>query len=158
MRQPSEIALIIAMVGDIEDDNLRSVLSRPDSSVHLSKSFTKINGRRLPAGSRPEIAPDLEAADRDLALRLLNRAADARGGRCTSAVSSWYAATTPGRSTTRLRGKLHPILVDWAAIRAAILGTDLLPPTTVPEPPHAATAPWTPQPSLRLKRWWRRRE
>jgi len=68
-----ELALVVAVIGDADDDRARGLLSRFDSSVYMGKTFTTVNGRRLPAGTRPEIAPDLSPADRDLAMRLLNR-------------------------------------------------------------------------------------
>jgi hypothetical protein len=48
--------------------------------MHLSKTFTSIVGRRLPTGTRPAVAPDLDLADRDLAILLLTRPAGTRSG------------------------------------------------------------------------------
>jgi len=79
-RQRGELALVLAVVGDAADKRPRSVLSRSDASVQLSKMFTSVTGRRLPAGTRPTIAPGL-AADRDLAIRLLTGLPLRRGGR-----------------------------------------------------------------------------
>jgi len=107
-----EPALVIATIGDAEDDFPRSVLSRYDASVHLPGLRCSISGRRLPAGSRPALAPELSPADRDLGLRLLNRPPDA----------PWWALTLSGltllpgaggpSTTYAPEGELHPILVD----------------------------------------------
>jgi hypothetical protein len=75
-RRRGELALVLAVIGDASDDRPRNVLSRYGSSVYLAKTFTSVSGRSLPAGTQPTIAPDLGSADRDLALRLLNRPAD----------------------------------------------------------------------------------
>jgi len=111
-RTRGELALAVVVIGDAEDDLLPSPLARHDSSVHLDRDFTSVGGRRLPAGVRPVIAPDLSAADRDLAMRLLNRPADA----------PWWALELsalqepgPGGSpmlTHEPAGALQPILMD----------------------------------------------
>jgi hypothetical protein len=77
-RSRGELALVVAVIGDIDDDTPRHVLSNFDSSVQLSTWLRTISGSRLPAGgSRPTLAPDLGPADRDLAMRLLNSRPDA---------------------------------------------------------------------------------
>jgi hypothetical protein len=112
-RRRGETALVVAMIGDAAGDDVRHPLSRYDALVHLSKTFTSIAGRRLPTGTRPAIAPDLDPADRDLAIRLLTRPADA----------PWWALTLSGATLERgdgfggpvhhaAEGELHPILVD----------------------------------------------
>jgi hypothetical protein len=45
--------LVISVIGDVADDMPRSVLSRFDASVSLSKTYTSVAGRRLPTGIRP---------------------------------------------------------------------------------------------------------
>ena len=72
-RRRGELALVVAVIGNASDDRPGSVLSQFDSSVHLSNVFTSVNGRRLPAGTRPAITQDLGSADRDLAMRLHQR-------------------------------------------------------------------------------------
>jgi hypothetical protein len=111
-RRRGEVALVVAVIGDIEDDGPRSVLSSFDSSVHVSKDFTSINGRRLPAGSWPEIAPDLEAADRDLAMRLLNRPTDAPWWTLHLSGAQLIRGDGSGTEYHEAEGQLHPILVD----------------------------------------------
>ncbi len=111
-RRPGELALVVSVIGDVNDDSSRSALTRFDSSVNLSNTFTSVNGRRLPAGTWPEIAPDLGSADRDLALRLLTRPAD----------SLWWSLQLSGAHLERgdgsgsehyeAEGELQPLLVD----------------------------------------------
>lgn len=111
-RRRSELALVVAVIGDASDDSPRSLLSRFDSSVYLSNTFTSVDSRRLPAGTRPGMAPDLGSADRDLALRLLTRPADA----------PWWSLHLSGAHLERgdgsgsvdypAEGQLQPILVD----------------------------------------------
>jgi hypothetical protein len=43
-----ELALVVTVIGDLNDDGPRSVLSRYDSSVYLSNTFTSVTGQRLP--------------------------------------------------------------------------------------------------------------
>jgi hypothetical protein len=111
-RQRGEVALVVGAIGNASDDSSRTVLSRFDSSVNLSNMFTSVDGRRLPAGTRPGIAPNLGSADHDLALRLLNRPADA----------PWWSLQLSGTYLERVggsgpehyeaEGQLHPILID----------------------------------------------
>ncbi|GGM23016.1 hypothetical protein GCM10007977_025260 [Dactylosporangium sucinum] len=105
-----ELALVISVIGDVDDDGPRRVLSRFDASVQVGDIFTSVAGRRLPAGSRPTIAPDLGAADRDLAIRLLTRPPDA----------PWWTLDLHGATLSGSNGQIHhppegqlePILVD----------------------------------------------
>ncbi len=111
-RRRGELALVVAMIGEVDDDSPRGPLSHLDWSVSLSTMFTSVNGRRLPTGTRPDIAPDLGSADRDLALRLLARPADA----------PWWSLHLRGVHMERVgglgseyheaEGELQPILVD----------------------------------------------
>jgi len=72
-----ETALIVATIGDAGDDTPRSPLATADASISLPAFQGTIDGSRLPSGARPSPAGGLSQADRDLALRLLNRPADA---------------------------------------------------------------------------------
>jgi hypothetical protein len=111
-RRRGELALVVAMIGEVDDDSARSAPSSFDSSVSLSTMFTSVDGRRLPARTRPEIAPDLGPAERDLALRLLARPADA----------PWWSLHLSGAHLERVggfgpeyheaEGELQPILID----------------------------------------------
>ncbi|EGX54625.1 hypothetical protein SZN_37011, partial [Streptomyces zinciresistens K42] len=107
-----EPALIIATMGTADDDNdrVRSVFGRPGGRVDFRHFTGAIVGKRLLAGAEVALAPDLDAADRDLGLRLRNRPADA----------PWWAMTLSAtalegeRGTTMRKpeGELVPILVD----------------------------------------------
>jgi hypothetical protein len=108
-----ELAMVVAMVGNLDDDRPRHPLASYDTSVNLGSLYTSVSGRKLPAGVRPVLAPDADGADRDLGLRLLTRPADA----------PWWALTLTGATTHRgdgfggptnhePEGELPPILVD----------------------------------------------
>lgn len=108
-----ETALLLSTIGTVDDDSPRNPLSPYEASVALSSMFTSVVGKRLPAGVQPQIVPDLDAADRDLALRLRARPPDA----------PWWALSLHGVSmergdgfggvrTHQPEGELHPILVD----------------------------------------------
>ncbi|MEV4691354.1 hypothetical protein AB0K27_09560 [Micromonospora echinospora] len=111
-RQREELALAVAVMGNVNDDSPRSVLSRFDASVNLGVRFTSVSGRRLPAGTRPEIAPDLSSADRDLAIRLLTRPADAPWWALKLTGAQLVRGDGSGTMTYEPEGELHPILVD----------------------------------------------
>jgi hypothetical protein len=107
-----EPALIIATMGTADEDDDRgwSVFGPPGGRVDFPHLTGAIVGKRLLAGAQISLAPDLDAADSDLARRLLNRPADA----------PWWAmglqtrALEGPRGTTVLKseGELVPILVD----------------------------------------------
>jgi hypothetical protein len=112
-RQRGETALVVVVIGDVADDSPRHPLASHDASANLGTLSTGVAGRRLPAGTRPAIAPDLDPADRDLALRLLTRPTDA----------PWWALKLHGATLVRgdgfggpvthaAEGEMHPILID----------------------------------------------
>lgn len=111
-RRRGELAIVFTGIGDVDNELMPTPLSAFDSSVYLGKTFTMVNGRRLPTGNRPQIMPGLSPADRDLALRLLNRPSNA----------PWWSLHLSGpriergdASETRAygaEGQLAPILVD----------------------------------------------
>ena len=111
-RRRGELALVVAVIGDASHDSPRSVLSRFDSSVYLSNTFTSVDGRRLPAGTRPEMASDLGSADRDLALRLLTRPADAPWWSLHLSGAHGERGDGSGSVDYPAEGQLQPILVD----------------------------------------------
>jgi hypothetical protein len=111
-RRRGERALVVAVIGDASDDSPRSVLSRFDSSVNLSETFTSVDGRRLPTGTRPRIAPDLDPADRDLAIRLLTRPADAPWWSLHLSGAYLERGDGSGSEHHEAQGQLQPILVD----------------------------------------------
>jgi hypothetical protein len=105
-----EPALIIATMGNADDDGLRSVFGPYTAGIHFRGFTGSIGGKRLPAGADIRLAPDPDAADRDLGLRLLNRPANAPW---------WAMALQPiafegpqGTTVHEPEGELVPILVD----------------------------------------------
>jgi hypothetical protein len=68
----NEIALIIATIGDIEEDQPRFPNQAAGDSLLLPGVQEQIAGVRLPTGASASLAPDIDGADRDLGLRLLN--------------------------------------------------------------------------------------
>jgi hypothetical protein len=98
-RLRSEIALVVAMIGD-------------DMPVRLSEPFTSVHGRRLPAGIRPLLAPDLSSADRDLALRLLTRPADAPWWSLHLSGAHLIRGDGSGEEQHEPQGRLQPVLID----------------------------------------------
>jgi hypothetical protein len=77
-RQRGELTLVAIVIGNLTDDAPLHPLASHDASVDVGGTLlTSVAGRRLPAGTRPSIASDLHPADRDLAIRLLTRPADA---------------------------------------------------------------------------------
>jgi hypothetical protein len=111
-RQRGELALVVAVIGDVEDDQPRSVLSSFDSSIHVSDTFTSINGRRLPDATSPEMGPDPGPADRDLALRLLNRPPGSPWWSLHLSGAQLLRGDGSGSEVHEAEGRLHPILVD----------------------------------------------
>ncbi|MCZ0990312.1 hypothetical protein [Streptomyces diastatochromogenes] len=111
-RQRGEVALVFAVVGHADGDRPRNPLSSVDASVRLGDQSTSAGGRRLPKGMRPEIAPGLEGADRDLALRLLTRPEGAPWWSLKLYGSQSYDGYRSGRVDHPAAGELHPILVD----------------------------------------------
>jgi hypothetical protein len=92
---------------DADDDGLWNDFSRYNASVDFRNFTGSIAGKRLPAGAEVSLAPELDAADRDLGLRLRNRPADA----------PWWAMADrsggpSGATVHQLEGELVPILVD----------------------------------------------
>lgn len=111
-RQRGELALVVAAIGDATDDQPRRVLSSFDSSIHVSETFTSINGRRLPDVTAPVMAPGLSPADRDLALRLLNRPSGSPWWSLQLSGAQLLRGDGSGAEVHEAEGQLHPILVD----------------------------------------------
>lgn len=112
-RDRDEIALVIATMGQADDDSPRFPFATHDASVDVGRGFrTRVVGRRSPAGTKPRLADDLTGADRDLGLRLRSRAPDA----------PWWAMDLTGMTALPgaggppiihpATGALVPILVD----------------------------------------------
>ncbi|MFD7900569.1 hypothetical protein [Streptomyces sp. NPDC059743] len=107
-----EPALIIATMGTADDDNdrVRSVFGRPGGRVDFRHFTGAIVGERLLAGAEVSLCPGLDAADRDLGLRLLNRPADAPWWAMTLQASALESPR--GTAVHEPEGELVPILVD----------------------------------------------
>jgi hypothetical protein len=108
----NETALIIATIGDVEDDAPRFPLATADASVLLPGLEGSISGVRLPAGARPSLATDMGAADRDFGLRLLNRPADAPWWSLRLSGTTSYPGAGGPPTQHEPAGQLEPILVD----------------------------------------------
>ncbi|MGM7441983.1 hypothetical protein ACWEQ5_32725 [Streptomyces griseoincarnatus] len=107
-----EPALIIATMGtaDDDDDRRRSVFGPPGGRVDFHRFTGAIVGERLLAGAEVSLAPGLDAADRDLGKRLLNRPADAPWWTMTVQATAMEGAR--GTTVRQPEGDLIPILVD----------------------------------------------
>ncbi|WP_225859591.1 hypothetical protein [Streptomyces albicerus] len=105
-----EPALIIATMGNVNDAGLRNVFSRYNARVDFPHFTGSIAGKRLPAGAEVSLAPDLDAADRDLGLRLRNRPADAPWW--AMALQPIHSEGPQGTTVHKPEGELAPILVD----------------------------------------------
>jgi hypothetical protein len=108
----AETALVVTMIGYAYDDTPRSVLHPADDSVSLPEFRNTISGTRLPVGTRPKVAPSANAADRDLGLRLLNRASDAPWWALKLSGTTWCPGDGGSATAHAPDGELHPILVD----------------------------------------------
>ncbi|MFD7161573.1 hypothetical protein ACFV9C_43800 [Kribbella sp. NPDC059898] len=107
-----EVAMVISIIGDAEDTEPRSVMANYDASIELPLNYNRVTGRRLPSGTKPRLAEDLDPADRDLALRLTNRPIDA----------PWWSLELQGTTLNRVDGRgpevhhpvgtFKPLLVD----------------------------------------------
>jgi hypothetical protein len=107
-----ETALVVTMIGHAYDDTPRSILHSADDSVLLPKSQGTISGTRLPTGTRLKVAPSATGADRDLGLRLLNRAVDAPWWALDLNGTTAYPGDGGPATAYAPDGELHPILVD----------------------------------------------
>jgi hypothetical protein len=105
-----EPALIIATMGNANDDGPRNIFSRYNASVHFPNFTGSIVGKPLPAGADISLASDLDAADRDLGLRLRNRQADAPWW--SMALQAIAMEGPQGTTVHEPEGELVPILVD----------------------------------------------
>jgi hypothetical protein len=108
-----ETAVLVATIGNADDDSPRWPLAAADASISLPEFRGSISGTRLPAGARPLLAAGLSPTDQDLGLRLLNRPAN---------VPWWILSLSgivlqPGDGSSapshrEAGGNLQPILVD----------------------------------------------
>ncbi|MET8757585.1 hypothetical protein [Lentzea sp. NPDC004782] len=104
-----ETVLLVDVMGNVNEIR-RNVFVNYDASIDLLDHETTIVGYRLPRGSRPVLADGLNAADRDLGLRLLNRPPDT-WWRLESRGAGKYLSES-GWQKTEPVGELCPILLD----------------------------------------------
>jgi hypothetical protein len=98
-------------MGNADDDGIRgNIFSRYDTRVDFLNFTGSIAGKRLPAGADISLAPDLDATDRDLGLRLRNRPAGAPWW--AMALQSLGFEGPEGTTVRKPEGELVPILVD----------------------------------------------
>jgi hypothetical protein len=113
-RARSEPALIVATLGAAADDTVQNVFSGVGAdSVNLPGFSGSIAGRRLPDGSTARLAEELDPADKDLGLRLLNRPPNAPWWSLALQSFTLVSGDGSGRQETRAPdGTLTPILID----------------------------------------------
>jgi hypothetical protein len=107
-----ELALIVAVIGHVNDDGPRSPLSSSGSSVNLGDIYTSVDGRRLPQGTWPDMVQGLSRADRDLALRLRHRQANRPWWSLHLSGAHLIRGDGSGEEHHEPTGQLEPILVD----------------------------------------------
>ncbi|WP_410603763.1 hypothetical protein [Amycolatopsis sp. lyj-90] len=107
-----EIALVVSMVGFAHDEAPTSVFHHSDDSFSLPDLQGNIGGSRLLSGTRPKLVPGLNAADRDLGLRLLNRSSKAPWWSLQLRGITSYPGGGGPPKTHEADGELHPILID----------------------------------------------
>ena len=108
----SEIAVLVATIGNANDDQPRGVFGRVGgSTLLLADAQAMISGARVPDRTTISLVPGLEGPERDLGLRLMSRPPDA----------PWWSLSLCGLSTagaygpsqqTQPPGMLQPILLD----------------------------------------------
>lgn len=108
-RGRGEVALVVATIGDVDDEFSRSLFG-VDASVNLPGADGSISGKRLPAMTQPTLAPGVRGSDRDLGLRLLNRGGDAWWSLSLSGTTAHPPLGPPEHRHPG--GRLEPILVD----------------------------------------------
>ncbi|MFE4517551.1 hypothetical protein ACFRMQ_25530 [Kitasatospora sp. NPDC056783] len=112
VRQRGETALVIALAG--AGPNTRNVFHGDVApSINLPENNGAIGVQRLPSGVRPRPADNLDDAERDLALRLLDRPAETTWSRLT--LQQARIRTARGAAIWESgppTGTLRPILVD----------------------------------------------
>jgi hypothetical protein len=106
-----EVAVMISTIGDVGDDRTRSPFGGDDASILLPGMGGQLGGRRMPEGVRPTLAEGLSAAERDLGLRLLQRADDAPWWSLSLHGMSLESAIGPSERR-EASGRLAPILLD----------------------------------------------
>lgn len=120
-----ETALVVAVIGDLDDDRPAHPLVSADSTLLLPGVEESIAGARLPQGAPVSLAPGLNAADRDLGLRLLNS---------NRSDGAWWSVS--------LHGNVMQPGVGGPAVQYEATGD--LQPILIDELGHPVVAAWTP--------------
>ncbi len=102
--------LLVDVIGDVGEIR-RNLFVDNDASIDLVDHETTIAGFRLPRGTRPVLADGLDAADRDLGLRLLSRPPDAQWWKLERRGAGKHLGGR-GWHMTEPVGELRPILID----------------------------------------------
>lgn len=107
-----EIAVLVATVGNANDDQPGSVLGRKGgSTLLLADAEQAISGVRAPERTTISLAAGAEGPERDLGLRLMSRPPDAPWW--SLSLNGLTTATAYGSSErTQTTGMLQPILLD----------------------------------------------
>jgi hypothetical protein len=106
-----ETAVLIATMGNANDDRPRGLHSQGHTSVMLPSVNEYVLGTRTPARSAISLAPGVTGPDRDLGLRLQSRPSDAPWWSMSLQGTQTATAFGPGESN-RPTGTLEPILLD----------------------------------------------
>jgi hypothetical protein len=104
-----ETAVLVCTIGAAEKAPTRRFFGGEGTSILLGDT-TSIDGQRLPVGAKPKLAADVDPFDRDLGLRLLNRAADAPWWAVRLAGLTLLRGDGSGSSSTEPEGRLIPVL------------------------------------------------
>jgi len=108
-----ELALVIATMGNVNDQRARPLGATADATISLPGAEEYISGARLPTAVTISLADGLEAIDRDLALRLRNgRASDAPWWSLALSGSEWLPGGAGAPTRHEPTGRLEPILID----------------------------------------------
>lgn len=112
-RERDELALLITTMGNVNDDRPRPLGATADATISLPGVETYISGARLPASATISLADGLDAADRDLGLRLRNgRGPDAPWWSLQLTGSESWPGTGGPPTRYEPTGELQPILLD----------------------------------------------
>ena len=109
-RRRGELALVVAMIGEVDDDSPRSALSHFDSSVSLSTMFTSVNGRASPQEHVPTLHRTWALPIAIWRCGCSPGRRTPRGGASTSAARTWNGPAASELSTTKQRGNCSPSL------------------------------------------------
>jgi hypothetical protein len=111
-RARDELALLITTIGNVNDQRPRQLGATADATISLPGMETYISGARVPDGATISLADDLDATDRDLALRLRNERADGPWWSLSLSGTEWVPGSGGPSTRHEPSGELQPILLD----------------------------------------------